>query len=137
MNRVNELSVWIGNAADGCDWRALFDRGVRAVVQLAVEELPIEPPRELLFYRFPLVDGEGNDPAVLRLAIKGVAALIRSDVPTLVCCGGGMSRSPAIVAAAISAVKRIDIHQSLEAVTKSHPSDVSTALWDDVCRAVS
>lgn len=115
----------------------LFDGGVQAVVQLEIEELPIEPPRELLFYHFPLVDGEGNDPAILRLAIDGVAELIRAGLPTLVCCAGGMSRSPAIVAAAISAVNGIDIHQSLETVTDSHPSDVSTALWDDVQRAIA
>lgn len=137
MNRVNELPLWIGNAADGCDWRALFNCGVRAVVQLAIEELPIEPPRELVFYRFPLVDGEGNDPAILRLAIDGLAELIRAGLPTLVCCAGGMSRSPAIVAAAISVVNGIDIHRSLETVTDSHPSDVSTALWDDVLRAIA
>ncbi|HEY2148830.1 MAG TPA: dual specificity protein phosphatase [Pirellulales bacterium] len=137
MNRIDGFPLWIGNAADGCDWLALFDRGVRAVVQLAIEELPIEPPREVLFYRFPLVDGEGNDPAILRLAIDGVAELIRAGLPTLVCCAGGMSRSPAIVAAAISVVNGTDIHKSLEIVTESHPSDVSTALWGDILRAVA
>jgi protein-tyrosine phosphatase len=110
---------------------------VRAVVQLAFEEQPIGPPRELLFYRFPLVDGEGNDPAVLRLAIDAVAGLIRAGLPILVCCGGGMSRSPAIVAAAISAANGTDIHRSLTAVIDSHPSDVFTALWDDVLRAIA
>jgi protein-tyrosine phosphatase len=137
MNQVNGWSLWIGNATDGRNWRAIFDRGVRAVVQLAVEELPIEPPRELLFYRFPLVDGDGNDPATLRLAIDGVAALIRARLPTLVCCGGGVSRSPAIVAAAISMVSGSGIHESLAAITDSHPSDVSTALWDEVLRAIA
>jgi len=136
MNRIEGLPLWIGNAADGRDWKGIFEYGVRAVVQLAVEELPIDPPRDLLFFRFPLVDGEGNNPAILRLAIDGVARLIRADLPTLVCCAGGMSRSPAIAAAAISLADGTDIHQSLEAVTKSHPSDVSTALWDEILRAM-
>ena len=136
MNQVESCLLWIGHAADGRDWPGLFDRGIRAIVQLAIEEPPIQPPRELILYRFPLVDGEGNDPALVRLAIEGVAALIRARLPALVCCGGGMSRSPAIVAAAISSVEGMDGHESLKAVTASHPSDVSPGLWDEICRAM-
>jgi hypothetical protein len=43
-----------------------------------------------------------------------------------------MSRSPAIVAAAISLVERKDLHDCLKAVTESHPSDVSPGLWDEI-----
>ena len=110
MNQVERRLIGIGHAADGRDWSGLFDRGIRAIVQLAIEEPPIQPPREVILYRFPLVDGEGNDPALLRLAIESVAALIRAKLPALVCCGGGMSRSPAIVAAAVSCVEEIDVH---------------------------
>lgn len=137
MNQVAERLIWIGHAGDGRDWRGMSDRGIRAIVQLAIEERPIQPPREMILYRFPLVDGEGNDPALLRLAIEGVATLIRAKLPALVCCGGGMSRSPAIVAAAISRVVGMDVHESLKAVTASHPSDVSPGLWEEVCRARS
>jgi protein-tyrosine phosphatase len=137
MNQIESRPLWIGHAADGRDWQGLFDRGIRAVVQLAIEEPPIQPPRELILFRFPLVDGDGNDLAVLRLAIDGVAALIRAKLPTLVCCcGGGMSRSPAIVAAAISCTEGTDVHESLKAVTAAHPSDVSPGLWDEICRAM-
>jgi protein-tyrosine phosphatase len=137
MNQIESRPLWIGHAADGRDWQGLFDRDIRAVVQLAIEEPPIQPPRELILYRFPLVDGDGNDSALLRLAIDGVATLIAAELPTLVCCGGGMSRSPAIVAAAISHTEGTDVHESLSAVTASHPSDVSPGLWDEICRAMA
>src|SRR5947209_6415929 len=131
MNQVAGRLLWIGHAADGRDWPELFERGIGAVVQLAIEESPIQPPREMILYRFPLMDGEGNDPALLRLAIEGLAGLIHAKLAALVCCGGGMSRSPAIAAAAISRVKGSDLHESLKAVTGSHPSDVSSGLWEE------
>ena len=106
MNQIKPHPIWIGHAGDGRAFRAIFDAGIRAIVQLAVEEPPIQPPRELIYQRYPLLDGEGNDRAVLRLAIEAVAGLMEAVVPTLVCCGAGMSRSPGIAAAALSAVFR-------------------------------
>ena len=86
-------------------FREILDKGIKAIVQLAMEEPPLQPPRELVYLRFPLLDGTGNDPNMLHLAISCVATLIRQGTPTLVCCGGGMSRSPAVVAAALSTVE--------------------------------
>ena len=100
--------------------------------QLAIEEPPIQAPHELIYQRFPLLDGEGNGNDMLRLAIDAVTRLIEAKIPTLVCCGGGMSRSPVIVAAALAIVHCTDFEQSIQMVMKHHPADVSPALLADV-----
>jgi hypothetical protein len=45
--------------------------------------------RELVYCRFPLVDGAGNPPWLLRAAVETVAGFVRAGVPTLVFCGPG------------------------------------------------
>jgi hypothetical protein len=136
MNEIEPYGVWVGNAADGRAFQALFDRGIRAIIQIAAEELPIAVPRDLVFCRFPLDDGAGNEPDLLSLAITSVAHLISRSVPTLVCCGGGMSRSPAVVAAALSIIEHREPGEALKFVTQMHPADVVPGFWDDVCRVV-
>jgi protein-tyrosine phosphatase len=79
--------------------------GVTAVIDLAIEEPPIQFPRDIAYCRFPLIDGSGNQPAILRAAIETTATFIASGTPTLVACGAGMSRSPAIVAAAMATLE--------------------------------
>jgi protein-tyrosine phosphatase len=86
--------------------------------------------------RIPLMDGVGNPPHLLGLAIRTVASLIEAKVPLLVCCGEGMSRAPAIVAAALAATQHEPPETCLKRVTQHHPSDVSPGLWSDVCKAV-
>jgi hypothetical protein len=86
--------------------------------------------------RFPLIDGLGNAPHVLGLAIRTVASLIEAKVPLLVCCGEGMSRAPAIVAAALAATQHESPETWLKRVTQHHPSDVSPGLWSEVIQAV-
>ena len=132
MNQITPYCLWIGHAGDGCDFQRIFDNGIRAIVQLAIEEPPIRPPRELIFYRFPLLDGNGNGPELLKIAIASVAMLIRKRVPTLVCCGAGMSRSPAIVAAALTMVEEARLEDCLKRVTESHAADVSPGLLTQI-----
>ena len=104
MRQIHPHSLWISHARDAQDFKRVFDLGITALVQLAVEEPALQPPRELICCRFPLVDGPGNEPAVLSLAITTLANLLEKKVPTLVTCGAGLSRSPAIAAAALSMV---------------------------------
>jgi protein-tyrosine phosphatase len=101
-------------------------------VQLAAEEPPLHPPHDLIYYRIPLIDGTGNAPILLDLAIHSVATLHKNGVPTLVCCGGGMSRSPAIVAGALSAVEQKPLDECLKIVTESYPADVLPGLWEKI-----
>src|SRR5262249_26770590 len=75
------------------------------LIDLALEEPPVPLTRELVYCRFPLLDGAGNSPWLLRAALDTTAALLASRVPTLVFCGAGMSRSPAVAAAALAIVE--------------------------------
>ncbi len=102
------------------------------MVQLAAEEPPLSPPRGLLYHRIPLQDGSGNPPGFLGLAIATVAALIRLRVPTLVCCGMGLSRSPAVAAAALAWVRRESPDEALGRLVLRHPVDVSPGLWGEI-----
>jgi hypothetical protein len=132
MNRIEPHRLWVGHSGEEQDFRALFDAGIRALVSLAMEEQPGTPPRELIYCRFPLLDGPGNDLALLALAIRTVAALERAQVPTLVTCGGGVSRAPVIAAAALALTLGLPPAECLQQVVKFHACDVSPALWDDV-----
>lgn len=111
--------------------------GVAAVVDLALNELPAQVPRELSYQRFPLVDGAGNPPWLLRAAVDAVAGLVRSGTPTLVFCAAGMCRSPAIAAAALARANGGTPADALALVTQSGPCDVSPALWNDLLSALA
>src|SRR5580698_4775117 len=100
MRQIEELSLWIGTARDARDIKNVLSLGIKAIVDLALEEIPIQPTRDLVYLRFPLLDGTGNPTWLMQAAIKIVSECIRSRVPTLIACGAGMSRSPAITAIA-------------------------------------
>jgi hypothetical protein len=137
MNQVTPHLLWIGHHGEGRDFPTLFDRGIRAIVQLAFEEPPLQLPREFIYCRFPLFDASGNDPQLLQIAINTVADLHRRAITALVCCGAGMSRSPAITAAAIATADRVALDACLRRVHDCHPTDVTPGLWQDVLAAVS
>jgi protein-tyrosine phosphatase len=137
MNQIKHYALWLGHAGDSRNFEQIFANGIRAVVQLAAEEQAVQFPRELISFRFPLVDGIGNDADLIQLAISSVETLITRGMPTLVCCGAGMSRSPAIAAAALAMIRQASLEDSLSYVTECHPSDVSPALWADVRRTSS
>ena len=92
---------------------------------------------ELVYCRFPIVDGPGNPPWLLRAAIETVAALLRSNVPTLACCGAGMSRAPAVAAAALATGEGRPAEDFLEAIQHTGACDVSPGLWLDVRKVLT
>jgi hypothetical protein len=134
MNQIEPYPLWIGHGGEGHDFRHLLDAGIEAVVELAEEEPSFPPRRDMIACRFPLIDGEGNPPHLLALAIQTVAALIVAKVPLLVCCGAGLSRAPAIVAAALATIHRDSPEECLKRITRHHPSDVCPGLWSDITR---
>jgi protein-tyrosine phosphatase len=135
MNQIRPHPLWLGHAGEGEAFRRLFDLGVEAVVQLSAEEPPPSLPRDLILCHFPLIDGIGNRPTLLSLAVETAAALVRARMPTLICCGAGMSRSPAVAAAALRLAYGGPPEQWLRTIAEHHPSDVSPGLWEEV-RAV-
>lgn len=128
--------LWIGNADEARDVRFVVSLDVRAVIDLADSEPAIQYPRELVYCRLPLNDGLSNDPATVRVAVSSTAEFIRTRVPTLVTCNAGMSRSPAIAAAAIAFVERINPDEALLRVVSAGPHDVSPALWSSIKKLV-
>ena len=111
MHQIKPHPIWIGHAGDGCDFKTIFAEEIRAIVQLAAEEPPVQAPKDLVLFRFPLLDAAGNDPDLLHLAITSVAASLKMKIPAWVCCGAGISRSPAIVAAALTLTNQTDLKE--------------------------
>jgi protein-tyrosine phosphatase len=132
MREVVSGSLWIGNARDARDVKGLLNVGIQVVIDLAKEEPPVQFPRELVYCRFPLLDGAGNSPTVLKAAIDTTAHFVNSKVPTLVACSGGMSRSPVIAAAALAIAESISPEAAVERVIRAGPCDFSPALHSSV-----
>jgi len=132
MRQILPYTLWLGHAGDAQDFKQIFDLGINALVQLAVEEAPLRPPRELIYCRFPLVDGPGNEVRLLSLAITTMANLIEKRESVLVCCGAGLSRSPAVAAAALSMVFQESPDDCLKQVAEHHPADVAPGLWQEI-----
>jgi protein-tyrosine phosphatase len=78
------------------------------------------------------MDGQQTSLSVLRAAIEMLVSLLNKRIPTLVCCSAGMSRSPAVVAGAMSIFRGGDPDDRLREIVMSHPHDVSPQLWQDV-----
>ncbi|MBI3462855.1 MAG: protein tyrosine phosphatase [Planctomycetes bacterium] len=132
MNQITPHLLWIGHAGEGRAFPELADKGIRALVQLAFEEPPLQLPRDFIYCRYPLVDAAGNDPELLKIAVNSVADLLRREVATLLFCGAGMSRAPAIAAAAIAVVDRASPDVCLKRVHECHATDVTPGLWEDL-----
>lgn len=132
MREIIPELLWIGNAADARSLQTVYAHRIEAIIDLAMEEPPIASTRELVCCRFPLVDGQGNAPAVIEAAIATAVILIRAKVPTLIACGGGMSRSPAIAAAVIAQIDGIQPEDAIKRIAAAGPHDVSPLLWREI-----
>jgi protein-tyrosine phosphatase len=136
MRQVPGHALWLGHAAEARDLRGVLSAGILAVVDLAIDEPPAAVPRDLVYCRFPIVDGSGNPPWILRGAVEAVAGFLRSGIPTLVSCGAGLSRSPAIAGAAIARARGCPLAEGIALVGRSGPADVTPGLWADVRAAL-
>ena len=132
MTEIVPKLLWIGSAMEAREISQVLEAGIEAFVDLALEEKPPNLTRDVVYCRFPLIDGGGNSPSLLRTAIGAVVLLLEKRVPTLVYCGGGMSRSPTIVAAALATSCGSSPEDALKRITAGRPHDVSPALWADV-----
>src|SRR4051794_9339765 len=136
MRQVAGRALWLGNAGDLRDARAVMATGVEAVVELADSEQLAVLPRELIRCRFPLSDGGDNPAWLLRLAANSVAALLRAGVPVLVCCSAGMSRSVCVAAAGVALAEGRPLAEALSVVAGSGPVDVSPGLLGQLQQAL-
>jgi hypothetical protein len=132
MRRINPHPLWLGHAGDARDLRRVLSAGVAALIDLALDEPPPSLTREVVYCRFPLLDGAGNEPWLLRCAVTTTATLLAARTPTLVFCGHGMSRSPVIAAAGLAAAFGRDPDACLAEVLRGGAADVTPALWREV-----
>ena len=136
MREVRDGRLWIGNALELRDYRVLHELGIQAIVDLALEEQAAAAPREFISLRYPLHDGAGNSPDMLRMIVHAIVQLLECKVPTMVACSAGMSRSPAIVATALSVWEKGDPPEYFAQLARDRPLDVSPLLWRDLLAAI-
>lgn len=129
MRKVEGRALWIGNSSDLRDPQSVLAAGIEAVMELAAGEPLAVLPREIIRCRFPLCDGEDNPEWLLRFAATTVATFLRANVPVLICCSAGMSRSVVVAAAGIALAENRQLVESLTIVAESGPADVSPGLF--------
>lgn len=132
MDCISANQLWLGHAGDGCDALAIYEKGIEAVMQLAAEEPAAVLPREIASFRIPLLDGGGNDYRRLRTAVWLLSELLLAEVPTLVCCSAGASRSPAIAAFSLARLRNQSPKEALKFIREQRPTDVSPGLWNEL-----
>ena len=125
-------NLWLGNAMEIRDPKLLFDRDIKAVIDLAYEEKPMVPARQFLYFRFPIVDSDGNDRCTLTLAIQALLNLLRDDVATAIGCSAGMSRSPTISAFTLSIYSGTGVKEIIEQIAHERTLEINPALWNEV-----
>ena len=128
MRQIAGRALWIGNIGDIRSPKLIIDIAIEAVIELADSEPLAALPRELVRCRFPLADGDGNPPWLMRLAVESIAALLRAGVPTLVCCACGMSRSVCLAAGGLALAEMRPLRETLVEVAGVGPADVSPRL---------
>jgi hypothetical protein len=126
--------LYVGNAMDARDLRPIYDNRIRAVVDLAINEPPAQLGREIIYCRFPLNDGDGNNDGLLAITIRTIAAMIQNEMPTLVACSAGMSRAPTIAAATVALLTGRDPDECLMDIISNAPNEVSPILWTHIKR---
>lgn len=134
MKCLIQNQLWQGNAIEAGDVRAILDLGVQAVVDLAAEEEPIRYPRDILVLRYPIVDGAGNPRWLLESIVSSLHGLLLNEIPTFVYCSAGLSRSPAMIAAALARFRKVMMEDAIAIVLGERSLDISTALWSELVR---
>ena len=132
MRQLPNHTLWIGHIGDVRNLRSIHDAGIEALVDLAINEPIPTLTRELIYCRFPLVDGGENPPMLLKLAVQTVSELLRTKTPMFVYCSGGMSRSVGIVAAAIAMHENMDFDDVLSFIASTGPVDMSTTFYESL-----
>ncbi len=132
MHEALPNKLWIGNSRDARDLRSLYDHQISAVVDLAINEPPAQLAHEMVYVRVPLTDGDDNDDERIAMAIRSILLLLDQDFRILVACSAGMSRSPAIAAAALALITKQSPEDCLLSITSGSPHDVSPSFWSAV-----
>ena len=137
MHEIHPDLLWLGHALDIREPRPLFDAGITAVVDVAFEEPPAQLPRQLIYCRFPLNDGGGNDASVLLQTVQTLVDLLAAGNRTIVACSAGLSRSPTIAAFALAAHLSQEPGDVITRIANIKSLELKGALWHDVANVFS
>jgi len=137
MHEIHPNLLWIGQALDIREPRPLFDAGIEAVVDLALEEPPAQLPRQLIYCRFPLNDGGGNDASALLQSVQTTVDFLTAGTRTVVACSAGMSRSPIIAAFALAVHLDQSPDDVISRIAETKSLEASGPLWNDVADVFS
>ena len=132
IREIHPDCLFVGNAMDCRDLGLLSDNRIAAVVDLAANEPPAQLARDMIYCRIPIVDGDANPNAIIETAVRCVVTLVNNNIRAMVACSAGMSRSPAIAAAAMAILTKIQPDECLRTITSDAPHDVSPLLWSHV-----
>ena len=132
MHVIHHDLLWLGHAIDIREPRPLFDAGITAVVDVAIEEPPAQLPRQLVYCRFPLNDGGGNNQTTLRQAVQTVVDLLATGTRTIVACSAGMSRSPTIAAHALAVHLSQEPDDVIVRIAALKSLELKPELWNDI-----
>lgn len=137
MREIIPSTLWLGNAQDARDIRRVLAAEIRVVIDLAIDEPVIQFPRDIVYCRFPLLDGEGNSPAIFQSAIETTTNFVRAGHRTLVACSGGMSRSPAIASAVLARTSPSSLSEAVQKVAATGACDISPGLWNEIAAVLA
>jgi protein-tyrosine phosphatase len=137
MHQIQPNLLWVGHAFDVREPRPLFEAEIAAVVDVAFEEQPAQLPRQLIYCRFPLNDGGGNDASVLLQTVQTIVDLIGCGTRTMVACSAGMSRSPTLAAFALAAHLNQTPEDVISRIADVKSLEVNGTLWNDVANIFS
>lgn len=124
--------LWLGNRQEMQDWTTLHEAEIDALVDLAGNEPSLAPPRDFLYFRFPLSDDDSNPAWLVNLTHQTVLSLLDQQVNTMIACGVGKSRTPVMAVAAIAKRTKKPFDSVLKDLSREMPLDVSPALWNQV-----
>jgi len=137
VREIISSQIWIGNRSDRDNLKQLYNLEIKAIVDLAAEELPATLARDFIYCRIPLTDDGNNSSDEIKLAIETVVNLRKKGIPTLICCSAGMNRSPVIAASALAVEKNIHPKNSLDSFNTGSPMDISASLWEQAKQVVN
>jgi protein tyrosine phosphatase (PTP) superfamily phosphohydrolase (DUF442 family) len=127
--------IAIGNYLEAQDAELLRHHGFQSVLSLDGSLTSGDAGRlgVAVVVAFRLVDGAGNDPRVLKMAIEALGDLVRSDAPVLVHCHAGRSRSVVVVAGYLANTQGLDPEEGIARVTAKREANVTSELTQLLC----
>ncbi len=132
MREVTEFLL-IGNVLDARNPKLLCAAEIEAVVDLAADEPPaFRMPRDMIYVRIPLVDGGANSAESLFVVVSTIASLLSAEIRTIVCCAAGLSRSPAVAAAALALATNQKLEAALLQVNPSGSCQVNSDVIESI-----